>query len=274
MTRYATQTIALLGLLTHCLLGCKADASADQANTPWHDRITAHEAEGKQVTVIIALSSIVPGGIIGHAGIAVDHDYWDFGPARHKHLQPIKSIRSQAGPWWDDPEQQWANDRTLTEVLDDMPDKVHPIGSLVAIFQVQVTDEQAQAITTFWHDTYDRMRTGDDTYRLTARQCASMVGWSLQVGLEPNSETTARLPRDLHRQSPTDLYETLRDSLTHTAGPSVGQPADLTLWQLDRDGFSPWHRPEACDRHAWPELPRIRLAVERIKHLPADLLHE
>ena len=145
MTRHATQTIAALGLLTYCLLGCKADASAAHPNVPWHEAITGTDAQCKQVTVVIALSSIVPGGIVGHAGLAVEDAYWDFGPKRHPHLQPIKSIRSQAGPWWDDTDQQWVTDRSLSEVLDDMPDKVHPVGSLVAIVQVQVTDEQADA---------------------------------------------------------------------------------------------------------------------------------
>lgn len=272
MTRHTTQTLATLSLLAYFMLGCKADASASHNDTPWQDCINAPDAQGKQVTVIIALSSIVPGGVIGHAGIAVENTYWDYGPMRHKHLQPIKSIRSKAGPWWDDPEQQWTTDRTLAQVLADMPDKVHPIGSLVAIIQVQVTDEQAQAITAFWQDTYDRMRNGDDTYRLTARQCASMVGWSIQVGLQTD-DAGDRLPRDLHLMSPTDLYQALSGSLTHAAGPKQGQAADVTLWQLDRDGFEPWQRPATYDRLALPDLPRIRLAFERFKHLPLALIH-
>lgn len=270
MTRHPALQTAVLSLLVYGLLGCNADPCVTLAEVPWHEAVTGHDEPCQQVTIIIALSSVVPGGIVGHAGIAVDEAYWDFGPTRHDRLQPIKSIRSPAGPWWDDPEQQWANDRTLTEVLDDMPDKVHPLGSLVAIIQVQVTDAQAQAITTFWQDTYDRMRDGDDTYHLAARHCASMVGWSIQVGMQAD-EAGDRLPRDLHMMSPTRLYTTLSETLTHTAGPNQGEIAEVTLWQLDHDGFEPWQRPETYDRFAMPELPRIRLAVERVKHLPADL---
>jgi len=226
---------------------------------------------GQPVTVVIALSSIVPGGIIGHAGIAVGNDYWDFGPQRNELLQPLKSIRSEAGPWWDDPEQQWASDRSLNEVLADMPDKVHPAGSLVAVFELRVTDAQAEAITRFWHDTYLRMHNGEDTYRLTARQCASMVGWSLRVGLQ-EAQARERLPRDLHLMTPTRLYETLNDSLVHTAGSRRGQPADVSLWQLGRDGLEPWQRPKLSARLALPDLPRLRLAIERVKHVPLGLL--
>lgn len=269
--RHALSLAPLLALVG-CLLCCKAEPIAPVSETAWHQGLATNDDAGQQVTVVIALSSIVPGGIIGHAGIAVEDQYWDFGPRRSDRLQPIKSIRSEAGPWWDDPDQQWTTDRCLSEVLADMPDKVHPLGSLVAVIQVQVTDEQAQAITDFWQDTYARMKNGQDTYRLTARQCASMVGWSLAVGLQDDTNSSDRLPRDLHLMSPTRLYETLSTSLTHTAGPDQGKPADVSLWQLDRDGLSPWQRPNLCDRLALPQLPRIRLAFERFKYLPSDLL--
>jgi hypothetical protein len=274
MTRRNTLSLASILALTGCLLCCKARSNASAQETPWYVAATADDSPGQQVTIIIALSSIVPGGIVGHAGLAVENEYWDFGPKRTERLQPIKSIRSQAGPWWDDPDQQWTADRSLDEVLADMPDKVHPQGSLVAIIRVQVTDEQAQAITDFWHDTYARMANGEDTYRLSARQCASMVGWSLRVGLQDDTAPSDRLPRDLHLMTPTKLYETLGKTLTHTAGTSKGQPANITLWQLNRDGLTPWQRPIIAEQLQLPELPRIRLAVERAKHLPADLLHE
>lgn len=251
-----------------CCAACSTNPPAQSASST-HPIDT--NAPGQDVTVVIALSSIVPGGIVGHAGLAVGDDYYDFGPQRVKHLQPLKSIRSEAGPWWDDPQQQWAIDRNLDEVLADMPDKVHPTGSLVAIIEAQVTDAQAHAITTFWQDTYLRMHNGEDTYRLTARQCASMVAWSLQVGMA-QEQAGDRLPRDLRLMSPTRLYETLSDAMVHTAGPSRGQPADVSLWQLGSDGFEPWQRPALSERLDLPDLPRLRLAIERFKHLPIALL--
>lgn len=263
--------LASITLMLATLLGCKASSDATTHDTAWHAAVSPDDAPGQPVTVVIALSSIVPGGIVGHAGLAVGDDYYDFGPQRTKLLQPLKSIRSEAGPWWDDPEQQWTVNRNLNQVLADMPDEVHPAGSLVAIVEVQVTDEQADAITTFWQDTYLRMHNGEDTYRLTARQCASMVAWSLQVGLQ-EEHAGDRLPRDLRLMTPTKLYETLDDTMFHTAGPSRGQPADVTLWQLGTDGFEPWQRPELSERLALPDLPRLRLALERFKHLPIALL--
>jgi len=60
--------------------------------------------------------------------------------------------------------------------------------------------------------------------------------------------------------------------MVHTAGPSKGQPADVSLWQLGTDGFEPWQRPELSERLVLPNLPRLRLALERFKHLPVALL--
>ncbi|MEM9110467.1 MAG: hypothetical protein AAGC72_10635 [Planctomycetota bacterium] len=264
----------LIGL--YCLgcfvLGCQTPSAPLADEEPIFKGETEDSEAGRQVTVVIALSSIVPGGVVGHAGIAVDDAYWDYGPTRTKLAQPIKSIRSEAGPWWDDPDQRWQADRTLHEVLCEMPDQVHPTGSLVAIVRASVTDEEAERIAAFWRDTYDRMRNGEDTYRLTARQCASMVGWSLQAGLENEVKVGDRLPRELHGMTPTKLYEKLREGLKHTAGPDQGQPADITLWQLQTNGLTAWHRPDTYEKLAMPELPRLRIAVERIKQLPQVLV--
>lgn len=270
MTRLGCLLIIGLSAISS-FIGCQSTApSRDVAPFASHNKISI-QSPGQRVTIIIALSSIVPGGIVGHAGIAVGDQYWDYGPKRRKILQPLKSIRSKAGPWWDDPDQQWITDRNLEEVLTDMPDKIHPLGSLVAVFEVQVTDVQAQAITRFWQNTYERMRNGKDIYRLTAKQCASMVAWSLHVGLQ--DEASTHLPSDLRGTTPTRLYETLCDNLIHTAGPNHGQHAQPTLWQLDQNGLSLWRRPHGHDRCALTKRPRLRLAFERLKHWPADLLH-
>ncbi|MEM9346410.1 MAG: hypothetical protein AAGB26_07320 [Planctomycetota bacterium] len=268
----------LLPLIALCclgcfMMGCQTSSAPLVDEESRYEGTTEHTEPGRQVTVVIALSSIVPGGVVGHAGIAVDEMYWDYGPTRAKLAQPLKSIRSEAGPWWDDPDQQWRADRTLHEVLCEMPEKVHPMGSLVAIVRVNVMDKEAERIATFWRDTYDRMRGGEDTYRLTARQCASMVAWSLKAGLQNHGEPSNRLPRELHGMTPTRLYEQLREELKHTSGPDQGQPADITLWQLEHDGLTAWHRPDMCEKLAMPELPRLRLAFERIKHLPQALVH-
>ncbi len=254
-------------------LGCATDrpTASHVMTQAWPGELAIDDPDSREVTVIIALSSLVPGGIIGHCGIAVDNQYWDFGPERVQTLQPIKSMNSVAGPWWDDPDQRWQNDRTLNEVLNDVPDKVHPTGSILAVVRVEVTDEQADALIAFWDQTYQRMQEKRDRYRLHGRQCANMVGWSLAHALDDSGQSHDRLPAELRMMTPTRLYESLRDSLHHTAGPRIGQRADLTLWQLGPKGMQPWQRPRVWQALGIPELPRTRLAIERMKFLPVAL---
>lgn len=270
-----TMTLACCLILTGVLhLGCATrPGPLSDSVASWPGDLARDDPEQREVTVIIALSSVVPGGIVGHTGIAVDQQYWDFGPQRVEMLQRLKAFDSTAGPWWDDPDQQWETDRTLAEVLEAMPEKIHPPGSIIAVFRVAVTDEQAEAITAFWEETYQRMRKRDDRYQIAGRQCANMVGWSLVEAMDGTDPSGTQLPKEMRLVSPTRLYELLQVSLHHTAGPNEGQPADLTLWQLGSDRLEPWQRPAVWSALGVPELPRTRLAIERMKHLPVALLH-
>lgn len=276
MTRPLVTSTVLL-IILHALLcsGCATtpdDSLSSQTYEAWPGELIDDDPQTREVTVIIALSSIVPGGIIGHTGIAVDQQYWDFGPKRVEQFQQLKAIRSTAGPWWDDPDQRWQANRTLAEVADDMPDKLHPVGSLVAVFRVELTDEQADAIIAFWNDTYQRMADKHDRYHLAGRQCSNMVGWSLASALGDLPGGDRKLPDELRMMTPSRLYEILRNQLRHTAGPRAGERADLTLWQLGPDGLQPYDRYAQWDRAGLPQLPRLRLAIERFKHMPGQLL--
>ena len=270
-----TWTILTLCLIGWCVAGCAntpMQATACRPESAWPGALVQDEPDQREVSVVIALSSIVPGGVFGHAGIAVDQQYWDFGPERDARLQRLKAISSKAGPWWDDPDQRWQSNRTLAEVARDMTESVHPTGSLVAVFRAQVTDEQADAIIKFWNDTYARMRDHTDRYHLAGRQCSSMVGWSLASALGEMPAGDQPLPSELRLLTPSRLYEILRDRLRNTAGEYAGQPAELTLWQLGPDGMMRYERDAAWDQAGLPELPRLRLALERMKYLPGELL--
>lgn len=252
------------------LTGCNAPPQPDSGivEVTWPGEIAELDPTQREVTVVIALSSIVPGGVVGHAGVAVDTRYWDFGPRRVERFQRLKAIESKAGPWWDDPAQDWQTDRTLLQVLDAMPGKIKPTGSIVAVFRCCVTQAQAEALEDFWEQTYERMHEGEERYALRARQCANMVGWSLDAALAYESGCDRPMPAEYRMMTPTKLYESLAGTLRHTAGPQRGEPAELTLWQLNRDGLKPWRRPTLWDRLGVRELPRTRLAIERVKHLP------
>lgn len=259
-------------LLVLPLTGCSTPPEVVRPQpATWPGLMDTGSAGTHHVTIVIAHSSIVPGGVIGHAGVAVDGRYWDFGPRHRDRLQPMQAMKPQAGPWWDDPDQRWQVDRDLQDVLEAMPDKLHPVGAVVTIFQAQVTREQAKAMTAFWDDTYRRMRDGQDHYRLSKRQCASMAAWSLASGPSENTAGTDDLPREMRLMTPTALYESLRDQLRHTDGPKAGQPAYCVQWQLTNAGLELWQRPKIYNKLHVPELPRTRLAYERARYLTRSL---
>lgn len=193
----------------------------------------------RKLTVVVALSA-VPLGITGHTGVAIDERYWDFGPDRVASKQRLQSIGSPGGPWWDDPEQSWRRDRTLTQVLDDLPTLVHPEGSVVVVFTAWVTEGEAHVVERYWDERYLAMHNDALRYELTHRQCASVGCHSLGgvAGLPGFWNVTpdpTDLPPQLRVMSPTLLAAYLRLNLRHTAGPNAGERAQVQWLQL-RDG--------------------------------------
>lgn len=201
----------------------------------------------RKLTVVVALSA-VPLGISGHTGVAIDERYWDFGPDRVETKQRLQSIGSPGGPWWDDPQQSWQSDRTLTQVMDDLPKLVHPEGSVVVVFTAWVTDGEARAVERYWDERYEVMHDDALRYELTHRQCASIGCHSLGgvAGLPGFLNLTpdpTDLPPQLRVMSPTVLAAYLRLNLRHTAGPDAGQRADVEWLQL-RDGAMVAYEPQ------------------------------
>ncbi|MEM9415624.1 MAG: hypothetical protein AAGA29_09135 [Planctomycetota bacterium] len=201
-----------------------------------------------RLTVVIAMSA-VPLGVTGHTGVAVDDDYWDFGPNRVADKQRLQGLGSPAGPWWDDPQQEGLADYTLSEVLDALPERVHPEGSVVAIFTADISKAEAQKLRDYWSRTYDTMARDDIRYELTHRQCSSVGCHSLGgvAGLPGFMNITSDptdLPPQLRVMTPTMLAGYLRLNLRHTAGPDAGRHAGVEYWQL-RDGKMVAYRPLA-----------------------------
>ncbi|XAM01054.1 hypothetical protein OT109_06630 [Phycisphaeraceae bacterium D3-23] len=230
-------------LCTMLCLGCASRQSqvvdAGQADVPAH-----------RLTVVIAMSA-VPLGITGHTGIAIDEEYWDFGPNRVSSKQRLQGLGSPAGPWWDDPEQDGHADYTLAQVLDSLPERVHPDGSVIAIFTADITADEAQALRAYWSRTYATMARDDIRYELTHRQCSSVGCHSLGgvAGLPGFMNITADptdLPPQLRVMTPTLLAAYLRLYLRHTAGPDAGRRAGADWLQLRSGRLVPYDPPFAA----------------------------
>ena len=220
----------LLGLLAIASLGCTGTA---KSTTTIPEPPAEAQTQAEEITIIIALSNL-PLGRVGHAGIAVGDQYWDYGPDRVERFQRLQAFGSPAGPWWDDPDQQWQADRTLDEVIDALPEHVHPEGSLVAILRVQVTPEEARAVRIHWNNIYEQMSNTEPTYRFGGRQCSNVVLQSLSGvgGVGTFKHPVSKLPLRLRIMTPTLTYRYLKGHLRNTAGPNLGEPAEVKLFRL------------------------------------------
>lgn len=210
---------------------------------------TADTGPPRKLTVIVALSA-VPLGITGHTGVAVDDQYWDFGPDRVATKQRLQGLGSPAGPWWDDPQQLWQRDRSLAEVFDDLPSLVHPEGSVVVVFTAWVTDAEARGVERYWAQRYDAMAGEAVRYELTHRQCSSVGCHSVGgvAGLPAFRNLTpdpTDLPPHLRVMTPTVLAAYLRLNLRHTAGPNAGRRAEANWLQLKGGDLVPYDPPLA-----------------------------
>ncbi|MFI4859803.1 MAG: hypothetical protein ACIAXF_03875 [Phycisphaerales bacterium JB063] len=200
-------------------------AQGDAADLPAH-----------RLTVVIAMSA-VPLGITGHTGVAIDQDYWDFGPRRVARKQRLQGLGSPAGPWWDDPEQAGRADYTLAQVLDALPERVHPDGSVVVIFSADINEDEAHKLRAYWERTYDAMAEDGIRYELTHRQCSSVGCHSLGgvAGLPGFMNLTpdpTDLPPQLRVMTPTLLAGYLRLNMHHTAGPDAGERAAVAWFRV------------------------------------------
>lgn len=231
--RWAFASVCLMGM------GCAtAGRGVESMGNP------ATLEQGKEVTIVIALSAI-PRGIVGHSGIAVEQQYWDFGPDRVEVKQRLAGLSSPAGPWWDDPTQAWAADLTLNEVMLEMPKFVHPEGSLVAVFRVRVTEDEAQKIEAYWAQVYAGMAREEIDYHLMGWQCSNVVCHSLGAAgdLPALDRPMGDPPLNLRAMTPTILFLHLRMHLRHTAGPGLGEHAEVQLLKLRGGRMRPYPLP-------------------------------
>lgn len=237
-TPFATAVIVIaLGLFAGCATSTKAPV-----NQP--EPVGTCDEPSARITVVIALSAVVPAGIVGHAGIAIEQQYYDFGPARVERFQRLQAFGSPAGPWWDDPEQTGQTDRNLDQVLADLSRQVHPEGSLIAIVRMDVSPQQAHRAIAYWQAVYAQMEEDERVYRLLGEQCASVIAAGIHAAaMDPEynaADDAPTVPRSMRGMSPTRLYRHLAEDYSHTAGPNAGRPVDIALYHLRDHALTPY----------------------------------
>ncbi|MCF7906178.1 RHS repeat-associated core domain-containing protein [Candidatus Gracilibacteria bacterium] len=174
---------------------------------------------------------------VGHTGIAIDNEYYDYGPQ----TENGKSITgnffgAKGGPFWDQ-SSSVTNDgnASLEDVLSSIQSNKIAQERNVFTVTAEITPEQAQAITNYWNNRNEN----PGTYYLLGDQCTTTVAESLdKAGLirtpnmsnlfSPSLFTKGRTLYDRYRTAePKAFLNYLQKNLKNTQGANTGQSATV-----------------------------------------------
>ncbi|GEM_PF-4674013 len=191
--------------------------------TPWIDNWSVAPVEGKTVTIFLKLPNpnsedfLDKIGVTGHAGIALEDEFYDFGPGVDEISITDAKNGVQGDQWWDDDPDiaQKDGDADLEEVLhyvENTKDFENPVYKVT----LSVTDEQFNTMKDYWEEVYNNL----GQYTLLERQCTTTVGDSLEKAGIINTPQNKRL-------SPKELFQVLKKNLRNTAGIGFQKKAQI-----------------------------------------------
>lgn len=127
--------------------------------------------------ILIELPAIGTGLEVGHTGVAIADEYFDYGPAKAIEKSATR-LSAEGGPYWDNPE-SWPGARSTDEVNFLMVRAT--ISSLayehtVLLVPVSISKEHAATIRKWWKNTYDTK----PTYNIPGMHCTSSVIRSIE----------------------------------------------------------------------------------------------
>jgi len=173
-------------------------------------------------------------GLSGHAGIAIDGEYYDYGPSG-------SAMESPGTPWWD--LHAHPNAKYILDLNDKDADRIRKQMKLttgssvlgdasqgITETQVLVTKSQAKKIKAWWDDKYSNL----GTYSLkpwAGQHCTSTVMESLQKAEVIGTGIMGTISYETEIADPEEFYEHFLEELKHQAGYLVNGsiPKDLTL---------------------------------------------
>ena len=173
-------------------------------------------------------------GLSGHSAIAIDGEYYDYGPDG-------SAIESPGRPWWDlnaHPKAKYIsdlNDKDVDRIRKQMAlttgsDVLGDASQSIKETQVLVTKLQAEKIKRWWDNKYNDL----GTYSLkpwVGQHCTSTVMESLQKAGVIGTGILGRISYETEIADPEEFYEHFLKNLTHQAGYLINGtiPKDLTV---------------------------------------------
>ena len=144
----------------------------------------AKSPDCKTISVIIELDT--PGGKIGHTGIGIGNEYYDYGPINGAGL-----LCGYPGfQWWDRPGNDFPGRDPADIDLPDIEDMIHnnPKRFDFDILEVQwcMCKDNADKVEQYWKDLYKNIADGNSEngpiYSIPGLQCTSSVCQSINRG--------------------------------------------------------------------------------------------
>ncbi|MGA1824389.1 MAG: RHS repeat domain-containing protein, partial [bacterium] len=166
-----------------------------------------------KVTIIIKVPSGTESrkksrkGLSGHIGIAIDNEYYDYGP------QPGRGASlfgSPGRPWWD--LMAPTSDADLDYILKNIDQFAHGLDVYKA--EIEAKQEECDKLKKYWNNLYK----DPGTYRFYARQCTTTVARSLEE---------AEIIGACSAVKPTTMLEQAKKNIKHTCGKNKGETADV-----------------------------------------------
>lgn len=183
---------------------------------------------------------------VGHTGVAIGEEYYDYGPVEEIEKSTVR-LRAKGGPYWDHPE-KWPGARSTDEISFKMITET--ISSLatdhtVVVIPMIVEARHASRIREWWKNTYETA----PEYGIPGLHCTSSVIRSIE-GTDPK-RNAMKNPVDMQLisgasavTSPLKYAQILlgnaamntgRYNLTHSCGPLKGQPLKAAVINVGPD---------------------------------------
>ena len=166
-------------------------------------------------------------GNVGHSGIGIGNEFYDFGPLNE---YPIPSTLSE---YWEAPEvpgsQFWDTSgeikmSDIPKIARDIKNEEYNNGQLVifVVFRISVCKSHAQKIKNYWEHLYQKIEDGTAVYCINKLHCTSSV-------LNSYSDSFSLMSPLV---SPSTLLDMLADNemFFHTCGENKGKPAKIHIY--------------------------------------------
>jgi hypothetical protein len=147
---------------------------------------------------------------IGHTGIAIGEDYYDYGPDGD--VDPYVAVPGI--PWWDDPVTT-----ILTDILDDMDTLATDDGVALDVLKIEICAKVPHCgkLREWWEDKYSNL----GNFCIPGTHCTSAVIWSIE-------DSTGHAKQEKWGGMAPEFYlQHISEHYTHGCGSNAGKPVKI-----------------------------------------------